>query len=209
MIKSPDEEVIEYDGSPDNHNSGQRELPCELDVNFQMNEEVLTIQAVIDREEWIDLLNPNGVPIGEMTRKVMRENGMLHKATYLIVHNTQNQVLVQKRTLNKDFYPGYWDAAAGGVVQKEEDILLSMKREAEEELGIVDIPFVFHGQFQFSTERQNIIGYLYSCISTGPFALQATEIDEVKWMNIDDIFDNQQQFTTDSIFALTKWINRD
>ncbi|WP_093317996.1 NUDIX hydrolase YfcD [Thorsellia anophelis] len=163
--------------------------------------------------EWVDIIAIDEVTgeqavIGQSTRSAMRLHKLLHKATYLIVHDSNNNILVQKRTMNKDYYPGYWDAAAGGVVQENEDWYVSMKREAEEELGITDIPFVDHGEFYFTDEEHYILGRLYSCIATGPFALQSSEIEQVDWVGTDDIFNRQSEFTPDSIFALTKWNSR-
>ncbi len=42
------------------------------------------------------------------------------------------KILVQRRTETKDFLPGMLDATAGGVVQADEQLLESARREAEE-----------------------------------------------------------------------------
>lgn len=158
--------------------------------------------------EWVDMLNNQGNVIGSMTRSAMRIHKLLHKATYLIVHDINNQILIQKRTLIKDYYPGYLDAAAGGVVQSDEDWMLSIKREAFEELGIIDLPFIDHGEFEYQDDKGYILGRLYSCITTGPFALQASEVEEVHWMSVETIMARANEFTPDSLFALSKWLHR-
>jgi 8-oxo-dGTP pyrophosphatase MutT (NUDIX family) len=44
---------------------------------------------------------------------------------------------VQKRSMQKDYCPGYIDLAAGGVVGMEDtDVDESAKREVQEELGV-------------------------------------------------------------------------
>lgn len=163
---------------------------------------------LIHHVEWVDIFNSTGKKIAEGTRSVMRAHQLFHQATYLIVHDGLGNILVQKRTANKDFYPNYWDAAAGGVVQANEPILLSAKREASEELGIVDVPFIDHGQFIYQTDSLNVIGYLFSCISKGPFAMQAEEVSAVEWLTVDAIMQQAENFTPDSIVALQKWISR-
>lgn len=45
------------------------------------------------------------------------------------------------------------DATAGGVVQADEQLLESARREAEEELGIAGVPFAEHGQFYFEDKN--------------------------------------------------------
>lgn len=58
------------------------------------------------------------------------------------------------------------DATAGGVVQADEVLLDSARREAEEELGIAGVPFAEHGQFYFEDEHCRVWGGLFSCVST-------------------------------------------
>ncbi len=71
----------------------------------------------------------------------MRAQCLRHRATYIVVHDGMGKILVQRRTETKDFHPGMLDATAGGVVQADEQLLESARREAEEELGIAGVPF--------------------------------------------------------------------
>ena len=75
--------------------------------------------------------------VRHVPRSEMRFQGLLHRVTYLLVFNHCGQLLVQTRTMEKDWYPGYLDLAAGGVVQAGESYDLSAKRELKEELGIL------------------------------------------------------------------------
>lgn len=59
------------------------------------------------------------------------------------------------------------DATAGGVVQADEQLLESARREAEEELGIAGVPFAEHGLFYFEDQHCRVWGALFSCVSTG------------------------------------------
>ena len=52
--------------------------------------------------------------------------------------NQKKEFIVQKRSMDKDYCPGYIDLAAGGIVGLIEDEDESAARELEEELGIVD-----------------------------------------------------------------------
>ncbi len=51
-----------------------------------------------------------------LPRFVMRQQGLIHRASYILVFNDQGQLFLQKRTATKDLYPSCWDVAAGGVV---------------------------------------------------------------------------------------------
>ncbi|WP_036772193.1 NUDIX hydrolase YfcD [Photorhabdus australis] len=158
--------------------------------------------------EWIDIVNGDNEVIAQATRQQMRAQRLRHRATYIVVHNGMGKILVQHRTETKDFYPGKLDATAGGVVLMGENMLDSARREAEEELGIAGVPFAEHGSFYYEEENCRICGALFSCISHGPFALQATEIDEVCWMTPEEITIRCDEFTPDSLKALSLWLTR-
>lgn len=159
-------------------------------------------------KEWVDIVDENNQIITQTSRERMRAEGLRHRATYIVIHDGMENILVQRRTNTKDFMPGMLDATAGGVVQAGEQLLESARREAEEELGIAGVPFAEHGQFYFEQDYCRVWGGLFSCVSHGPFALQADEISDVYWMSIDEINQRINEFTPDSLHALSLWISR-
>lgn len=163
----------------------------------------------ISTDEWVDIVNEENEVIAQASRQQMRAQVLRHRASYIVVHDGMGNILVQRRTETKDFYPGWLDATAGGVVQSGENILDSARREAEEELGIAGVPFADHGQFYFEEENKcRVWGALFSCVSHGPFALQEEEIDAVRWMTPEEITARCDEFTPDSLKALSLWMTR-
>ena len=162
----------------------------------------------ISTEEWVDIVNEDNEVIAQASRQQMRAQVLRHRASYIVVHDGMGNILVQRRTETKDFYPGWLDATAGGVVQSGENILDSARREAEEELGIAGVPFAEHGQFYFEDENCRVWGGLFSCVSHGPFALQEEEVSEVSWMTPEEITARCDEFTPDSLKALALWMTR-
>lgn len=158
--------------------------------------------------EWVDIVNLDNEVIARATRQHMREQRLRHRATYIVVHNGMGQILVQRRSQNKDYLPGWLDATAGGVVQSGEALLESARREAEEELGIAGIPFAEHGLFCYEDAHCRVWGGLFSCVTQGPFALQNAEIEEVSWMTAEAITARCDEFTPDSLKALSLWYSR-
>ena len=96
-----------------------------------MNQQKAEIVQIVDRNNKI---------IDAVPRSVMRRDRLIHRASYILVFNRNNELFIQKRTMSKDVYPGYWDIAAGGVVLANESYLQSANRELHEELGVTDIP---------------------------------------------------------------------
>ena len=82
--------------------------------------------------EWVDIVNEENEVIAQASREQMRAQCLRHRATYIVVHDGMGKILVQRRTETKDFLPGMLDATAGGVVQADEQLLESARREAEE-----------------------------------------------------------------------------
>ena len=158
--------------------------------------------------EWVDIVNENNEVIAQSSREQMRAECLRHRATYIVVHDGMGKILVQRRTETKDFQPGMLDATAGGVVQADEQMLESARREAEEELGIAGVPFADHGQFYYEDKHCRVWGGLFSCVSHGPFALQEEEVSEVCWLTPEEITARCDEFTPDSLKALALWMTR-
>ena len=77
-----------------------------------------------------------------MTRTVfrweLRRSGM-NTAYRMVVHicifNSQGQLLIQQRSMEKDAFPGKWDVSAAGGVAAGETSRQGAEREVREELG--------------------------------------------------------------------------
>lgn len=158
--------------------------------------------------EWVDIVDENNDVIAQASRQQMRAQRLRHRATYIVVHDGMGKILVQRRTETKDFYPGWLDATAGGVVQTGEHMLESARREAEEELGIAGVPFADNGLFYFDGDNFRVWGALFSCVTHGPFALQEEEVAEVCWMTPQEVTARCDEFTPDSLKALSLWMSR-
>lgn len=158
--------------------------------------------------EWVDVVDENNDVIGQATREQMRAENLRHRATYIVVHDGMGKILVQRRTKHKDYCPGLLDATAGGVVQQGELMLDSARREAEEELGIAGVPFAEHGLFYYEEPVCRVWGGLFSCVTHGPFALQESEVSEVTWLTPAEITARCDEFTADSLKALSLWLTR-
>lgn len=63
-------------------------------------------------------------------------SGEYHLVVSAFIFNTQEQVLLQKRSMSKLNYPGYWEESVGGSALKGEDHVMALKRELREELNL-------------------------------------------------------------------------
>ncbi|XPE50916.1 NUDIX hydrolase YfcD [Shigella flexneri] len=159
--------------------------------------------------EWVDIVNEENEVIAQASREQMRAQCLRHRATYIVVHDGMGKILVQRRTETKDFLPGMLDATAGGVVQADEQLLESARREAEEELGIAGVPFAEHGQFYFEDKNCRVLGALFSCVSTVPSPYRKIrEVSGSSPATPEEITARCDEFTPDSLKALASWMKR-
>jgi hypothetical protein len=91
-------------------------------------------------DEIVVIVDAHNQVVGAAPRREMRALQLPHRSTYVLVFNSQGELYVQKRTLTKDVFPGYFDVAAGGVVLAGETYEQGAERELEEEMGIRSIP---------------------------------------------------------------------
>lgn len=74
--------------------------------------------------------------IGTATRREIHEKNLLHRAVHVVLVDGDGMVILQKRGLKKDRYPGWWDISVGGHVGVDESYMEAARREIGEEMGI-------------------------------------------------------------------------
>jgi isopentenyldiphosphate isomerase len=159
-------------------------------------------------EEIVALVDVNDRLTGEAPRSRVRKEGLIHRVSYIFVFNAQGQLLLQMRTSIKDLYPGYFDAAAGGVLLASESYERSASRELREELGIC-APIKAHFDHYFDDGFNRYWGRVFSCEHEGPFTLQASEVQSVEFVNVEQVLNGQYSpLTPDTLEVLNKWLNR-
>lgn len=93
----------------------------------------------VDSEEYLEVVNTKGEVIGYAPRSEVHGNpSLIHRVVHVLVFNKKGELLLQKRSQNKDVAPGKWDTSVGGHVGIGEDLFSSSRREMHEELGITE-----------------------------------------------------------------------
>ncbi len=91
-------------------------------------------------EEYLDIWNSEGQPTGKIgTKDEAHQKGLFHPTVHVWFYTPAPALLLQKRSLSKQTFPGFWDVSVAGHVSAGESILEGALREVKEEIGL-DIP---------------------------------------------------------------------
>lgn len=88
------------------------------------------------QDERVDLIDLEDRVLGQVTRRRVRAENLLHRGVSVLVWNGRGELFVHRRTDTKDVFPGLHDVFVAGVVQAGEGYDQAARREVEEELGV-------------------------------------------------------------------------
>lgn len=134
----------------------------------------------------LDVVDDNDCVVGTASRAECHEKKLTHRSVMFFIFNKQGQVLVTRRTMYKEFYPGARSIALGGHVDAGESYADAAAREIEEETGIAAIP-VFIGGFQKRIPEESENVQVFGAIADRPPALDREEIEEGRFTAIDKL----------------------
>ena len=154
--------------------------------------------------ELFDLLDEDGRPNGIVQeRGVVHWEGSLHGTVHIwITRETESgtEVLLQKRSANKDSNPGCLDISSAGHMQAGAGVMESALRELQEELGIEaapeDLEFIgthkagyekeFYGRMFRDRELMHV--FLYNRpVEIEKLHLQEEEVESVQWVPLEEL----------------------
>lgn len=154
--------------------------------------------------EILDVVDENGNPTGEtVERTEAHKTGVRHRTSHVWVvrkNNGSMEILLQKRSKNKDSHPGCLDCSSAGHIPAGVDFIPSAIRELKEELGIDanENEFVycgktvgkrtnvFYGETFIDNQVSNIY-YIERNMEADKFNIQKEELESVVWMKYDDV----------------------
>ena len=113
------------------------------------------------------------------------------------------QVLLQKRSINKEAFPNCYDISSAGHVPAGEDFETSAIRELNEELGIhankKDLMFcgdrnvVWDGEFNgkpFKDRQHSKVFLMWLDLDENEFIVDHNEVDSVRWIDLEQCIES-------------------
>lgn len=154
-------------------------------------------------ELW-EVLDDAGNPTGEIMEKYDKkvfDRGLYHLGADIWIINSQNKILIQKRSENKRMEPNVW-AMTGGSVVVGENSLETIVREAKEELDINIDQDKLKLATKFKTTNVWIDTYILKQdydISKMNFCKE--EVSEAKWASWSEI----DELVNKGMFMKNRW----
>jgi len=155
--------------------------------------------------EILDIVDEFGNPTGLIVeRKKAHEEGIRHRTSHVwILRKKDNkiQILLQKRSEDKDSFPGYYDISSAGHIPAGSSFEYSAIRELKEEIGVdatidelIDcgnrkfyFENVFHGKL-FKDNQISKIFVLWKDLEENEFVFLDHEVSQVKWFDFDECY---------------------
>ena len=87
--------------------------------------------------EYLDVLDKSGAKTGESKpRNLVHRDGDWHRTVHVWIINSRKEILLQKRSQQREKYPNMWHISAAGHVLAGDDSVTAAIKEVKEELGI-------------------------------------------------------------------------
>ena len=148
--------------------------------------------------EYLDVLDEKGNLTGKKKpRDEVHRDGDWHRTVYVWIMNAQGELLIQKRSPNKESAPNKWDASAAGHVEAGDWPINAGVREVKEELGIElkteQLQYLFTDRTfadpakPFKNNQFNEVFVAKVDVDLSQIKIQEEEVSEVRFLSINDL----------------------
>jgi isopentenyldiphosphate isomerase len=160
--------------------------------------------------ERVDVVDEHDHVVGTVERSEMRARNLRHRAVFVLVRSTRGEVLIHRRSDDKDVWPGQWDLAIGGVVGAGEGYEAAAVRELAEEIG-VDVEAGALGPLgggRYEDGDVRLVGRVYHLVHDGPFAFNDGEVVEAGFVGLAELEGRlaHDRFLADSKALVLPWL---
>jgi isopentenyldiphosphate isomerase len=138
-------------------------------------------------DELVDVVDEQNNVIAVARRGEIRGGRLRHRAVFVLVRSSTGDVLIHRRADHKDVWPGWWDLAAGGVVNSGEDYASAAERELAEELGVTGVPLTLLAIGAYEDDDVAEISAVYTVMWDGPVQFSDGEVAEAHWVTPDEL----------------------
>lgn len=142
-------------------------------------------------EERVILVNENDEPIGLMPKMEAHEKALLHRAFSVFIFNDDNELMLQRRALDKYHSPGLWTNTCCSHQREGESNIQAGKRRLQEEMGFVvdleeSISFIYKAPFDNGLTEHEFDHIMIGKYNGTP-NINPREVADWKWMDLEAV----------------------
>lgn len=154
-------------------------------------------------EEYVILVDENDNMVGTAEKMDAHINPRLHRAFSIIIVNSKDEVLIQKRALDKYHTPGLWANTCCSHPRPGEELDAAAHRRLQEEMGFDTelakvFSFIYEARFENGVTEKEYDHVLFGRWDGTPIKNPA-EVADYKWMAknalTEDIKKNPEMYT--------------
>lgn len=154
-------------------------------------------------EEKVILVNSNDEPIGLMPKMEAHEKALLHRAFSVFVINSNNELMLQQRALQKYHSPGLWTNTCCSHQRDGEENIEAGLRRLQEEMGFeTPLEYLFNFIYKAAFDNgltEHELDHVMLGRYEGEPSINPEEVASWKWMDIDlihaDLINNPADYT--------------
>lgn len=144
------------------------------------------------QDELLIQVDENNNITGSISRSnAHTKRGVYYRTIFVLVKNSKDEIMIQKRSATKDLYPNCWDLSVGGHVGYGQTYEQAAAREVGEELGmsVSESDLISKGDVlvKLPNSGEWFRVFEYNLKPTETPAANQDEINDIKWMSIEDI----------------------
>jgi 16S rRNA (adenine1518-N6/adenine1519-N6)-dimethyltransferase len=138
------------------------------------------------QDELFDVVDAADRVVRQERRSIVHAQGLLHRAVHVFVFNPRGQLLVQRRSANKDEFPLAYTSSASGHVGAGETYEDCAPRELKEEIGF-EAPLQFVVKLPAGPETANEHTVLFRTTTDAVPTLNEDEVASLTYFSLEEL----------------------
>ncbi|MDP3964048.1 MAG: NUDIX domain-containing protein [bacterium] len=131
-----------------------------------------------------------------------------YRVSALWITNSRGDILLAKRSQQKERHPGKWGPAVAGTVEEGESYDDNIKKETEEELGVTSVTLTRGPKTETLGPHNHFTRWYFLTLdrSIEDFKIEKNEVEEIRWVPKDELMRDIKVNPGRYLDSIEQWI---